>query len=82
MFYRTMDMGTGDDVEKIRKMEEELFLTFVKKEVEDEQGTWVGSVSNNRLADMKVAGIVKTSFKNSRTFKKECAPSYFVKKKV
>ena len=40
MFYRTMDMGTGDDVEKIRKMEEELFLTFVKKEVEDEQGTW------------------------------------------
>ena len=75
-------MGTGEDVDRIRKIEEELFFTFVKKEVETEQGTWVGSVKNNRLADMKVAGIVKTSFKNSRTFKKECAPSYFVKKKV
>ena len=75
-------MGTGDDVEKIRKMEEELFLTFVKKDVEDEQGTWVGSVSNNRLADTKVAGIVKTSFKNYERIKKECEPSYFVKKEV
>ena len=80
MFY--MDMGTGDDVEKIRKIEEELFLTFVKKEVEDEQGTWVGSVSNNRLADTKVAGIVRGSFKNYNKFKKECDPSYFVKKEV
>ena len=75
-------MGTGDDVEKIRKIEEELFLTFVKKEAEDEQGTWAGSVSNDRLADTKVAGIVKGSFKNYNKFKKECDPSYFVKKEV
>lgn len=75
-------MGTGDEVEKIRKIEEELFLTFVKKEVEDEQGTWAGVVSNNRLADMKVAGIVKSCFKNYNKVKKECDPSYFVKKEV
>ena len=75
-------MGTGDDVEKIRKMEEELFLTFVKKDVEDEQGTWVGSVSNNRLADTKVAGIVKTSFKNYEKTKKKFEPAFFVKKEI
>ena len=41
MFYRTMDMGTGEEVDRIRKIEKELFFTFVKKEVEAEQGTLV-----------------------------------------
>ena len=75
-------MSTGVEVDRIRKIEQELFVTFVKKEVEAEQGTWVGSVKNNRLADMKVAAIVRTSFKNYERIKKECEPSYFVKKEV
>ena len=75
-------MGTGEEVDRIRKIEEELFFTFVKKEVETEQGTWVGSVKNNRVADMKVAAIVKTSFKNYEKIKKKFEPAYFVKKEV
>ena len=75
-------MSTGVEVDRIRKIEEELFVTFVKKEVEAEQGTWVGSVDNNRLADRRVAAIVKTSFKNYEKTKKKFEPAFFVKKEV
>ena len=75
-------MSTGVEVDRIRKIEQELFVTFVKKEVEAEQGTWVGSVDNNRLADRRVAAIVKTSFKNYEKTKKKFEPAYFVKKEV
>ena len=75
-------MSTGVEVDRIRKIEEELFVTFVKKEVEAEQGTWVGSVENNRLADKRVAAIVKASFKNYERTKKKFEPAYFVKKEV
>ena len=75
-------MSTGVKVDRIRKIEEELFVTFVKKEVEAEQGTWVGSVDNNRLADRRVAAIVKTSFKNYEKTKKKFEPAFFVKKEV
>ena len=75
-------MSTGVEVDRIRKIEQELFGTFVKKEVEAEQGTWVGSVENNRLADKRVAAIVKTSFKNYERTKKKFEPAYFVKKEV
>ena len=75
-------MSTGVEVDRIRKIEEELFVTFVKKEVEAEQGTWVGSVDNNRLADKRVAAIVKTSFKNYEKTKKKFEPAFFVKKEV
>ena len=75
-------MSTGVEVDRIRKIEEELFVTFLKKEVEAEQGTWVGSVDNNRLADRRVAAIVKTSFKNYEKTKKKFEPAFFVKKEV
>ena len=75
-------MSTGVEADRIRKIEEELFVTFVKKEVEAEQGTWVGSVDNNRLADRRVAAIVKTSFKNYEKTKKKFEPAFFVKKEV
>ena len=75
-------MSTGVEVDRIRKIEEELFVTFVKQEVEAEQGTWVGSVDNNRLADKRVAAIVKTSFKNYEKTKKKFEPDFFVKKEV
>ena len=75
-------MSTCVEVDRIRKIERELFVTFVKKEVEAEQGTWVGSVENNRLADKRVAAIVKTSFKNYEKTKKKFEPAYFVKKEV
>jgi len=77
-----MDMSTGVEVDRIRKIEEVLFVTFVKKEVEAEQGNWVGSVDNNRLADRRVAAIVKTSFKNYERTKKKFEPAFFVKKEI
>ena len=75
-------MSTGVEVDRIRKIEEDLFVTFVKKEVEAEHGTWVGSVDNNRLADRRVAAIVKTSFKNYEKTKKKFEPAFFVKKEI
>ena len=75
-------MSTGVEVDRIRKIEQELFVSFVKKEVEAEQGSWIGSVENNRLADKRVAAIVKTSFKNYERIKKKFEPAYFVKKEV
>ena len=73
-------MSTGVEADRIRNIEEELFVTFVKQEVEAEQGTWVGSVENNRLADKRVAAIVKASFKNYERTKKKFEPDFFVKK--
>lgn len=72
-------MKMDHDADRLRKIEEDLFCTFVKKEVEAEQGAWVGSVDNNRLADSKVSAIVKTSFKNYEKTKKKGDPEYFVK---
>ena len=75
-------MSSGVEVDRIRKIEQDLFVSFVKKEVEAEQGSWIGSVENNRLADKRVAAIVKTSFKNYEKTKKKFEPAYFVKKEV
>ena len=77
-----MDMSSGVEVDRIRKIEQDLFVSFIKKEVEAEQGSWIGSVENNRLADKRVAAIVKTSFKNYEKNKKKFEPAYFVKKEV
>ena len=74
-------MEKNDEVDGLRKIEEEIFFAFVKKEVEDEQGPWVGSVLNNRLADMKVSGIVKASFKHYEKNRKKSDPQYFKFKK-
>ena len=68
---------------KLQSRNSQLWLRqLYEKEVEAEQGTWVGSVENNRLADKRVAAIVKASFKNYERTKKKFEPAYFVKKEV
>ena len=76
-----MDMEVNAVGDELRKVEEELFFNFVKKEVIAEQGAWVGSVGNNRLADIKVSGIVKSAFKNYEKTRQKSDPQYFVFKK-
>ena len=69
-----------DDGKRLRKIEEDLFFAFAKKEIEAEQGVWDGSVEHNRLADMKVSSIVKTSFKNYEKNRRKEDQQYFVVK--
>ena len=45
--------------------------------MEAELGPWTGSAEQNRLADYKIAGSVKNSFKNYEKNKKEYEQSYF-----
>ena len=73
-------MKMDEDAERLRKIEEDLFFTFIKKEVETEKGTWQGSLEENRLADTRVSEIVRKSFKNYEKTKKKFDPAYFVKK--
>ena len=66
-----------DDGDKLRDLEEELFTFFGKKEVEEQHGPWVGSYENNKLADLRISSIVKTSFKNYEKSKESYEPTFF-----
>ena len=47
---------------KIRDIEEGVFRK-TKKEVENSTGPWKGSMSQNKLSDVKISAIVRNSFK-------------------
>ena len=57
-----MDTELGDDGTKIRKVEEEMFMVTVKKEVEATMGPWRGTVEENKKADDLISRCVKSSF--------------------
>ena len=76
-FYRCVDTLAGTDGDHLREIEEKSFAHIFKKEVEAELGPWTGSAEQNRLADYKIAGSVKNSFKNYEKNKKEYEQSYF-----
>ena len=66
MLYRLLDGADvpPDDMNKIRAIENEVFLN-IKAEIEKETGqTWDGNKSVNKLADSKVARCFKKSFMN------------------
>ena len=58
-----VDSLTDDAGSKLRRIEEELFIEMVKFEVEAALGPWIGSVEQNRSADMKISRCVKSSFR-------------------
>ena len=60
-------MLSGEEGDKLRKIEEKMFTDLVKKEVEKEVGEWRGSKQENNLADFKIVMNVKSSF---RTYEK------------
>ena len=79
LFYRCVDsLVLGEEGEKLRKIEEEMFVTFIKQEVEEEiRGPWTGSKEQNRLADFKIALCVKSSFKVYEKTRQLFEKSYF-----
>lgn len=68
---------TGVAGNALRKTEEELFENFVKVEVEQEVGPWTGSKKQNKSADMKIAVIVKSSFRSYEKTRKSYEKGYF-----
>ena len=77
IFYRETDSLSGEAGENLRKTEEDIFKSLVKEEVEKEMGSWTGSEHQNKNADMKVAIIVKNSFRNYENNRKPYEDSYF-----
>ena len=76
-FYRCVDSLAGNDGDHLREIEEMSFAQIFKYEVEAELGSWTGSDEQNRLADYKIAGSVKNSFRNYEKTKKGYEQSYF-----
>ena len=78
-FYRTVDSLQGDEGEELRRIEENMFYQIVKQEVEEENGgSWFGSAHQHRIADMKISGYFKSSFKVYEKNKDERETQYFV----
>ena len=63
IFYRLVDTLKDEDGDLVRGIEEDLFMRFVKGDVETESGPWIGSSDQNKLSNMKVATMIRNSFK-------------------
>ena len=63
IFYRLVDTLKDEDGDLVRGIEEDLFMRFVKGDVETESGPWLGSSDQNKLSNMKVASMIRNSFK-------------------
>lgn len=67
----------GEDGDKLRAIEMDIFYDVVKQEVQQIHGSWKGSREENQMADMLIASLVKNSFKNYELNKKSYEPEYF-----
>ena len=63
-----MDSQADEDGDEIRAIEEELFET-IKGNVEKVTSSWIGSIEQNRMADQKIATLIRNSFKSYETTK-------------
>ena len=54
----------------------ELFQN-IQKEVEDCLGVWVGSPEQNHMADLKISGCIRNSFKNYELDSDDYKRQYF-----
>ena len=77
LFYRCVDTLASEDGKNLREIEERMFHELVKQEVVDKMGNWEGSVSQNGLADKKIAAAVRASFKNYESAKETYDESFF-----
>lgn len=64
-------------MDKLRKIESNLFMTTVKPQMVAEVGPWLGTKEQNHNADLKISMIVKSSFKVYERSRKDFEPSYF-----
>ena len=77
LYYREVDSKSGEDGDKLRKIEESLFFSQVKADVVEELGPWTGSVEQNSLADMKISKKIRTSFHSYEKNRNTCDVCYF-----
>ena len=77
IYYREVDSKSGEDGEKLRKIEESLFFSEVKANVVEELGPWTGSVEQNSMADMKISKNIKSSFRSYEKNRKKFDECYF-----
>ena len=71
-----MDSQANEDGDELRAIEEELFET-IKGNVEKVTRSWIGSVEQNRMADQKIATLIRNSFKSYETTKESSEKMMF-----
>ena len=67
----------SSDGDRLRNIEEMMFTSIIKQEVEVELGEWIGSCEQNKSADLKIAVAVRASLKNYEKSKESYEESYF-----
>ena len=76
-FYESVDSLPGSEGDKLRCIEERIFKNFVRKEVEERLGVWIGSFEQNNLGDWKTALCIKSSFKMYEKSKEKYEKCFF-----
>ena len=47
LFYRLIASRNDEDGERLRRIENKMFQELIRREVEDETGSWSGSIDQN-----------------------------------
>lgn len=76
-FYRLIDGSDLDEnVQRLRTIEAEVFTVIREDKVFGD--TWEGSLVQNKMADMKIAGAIRNSFRlYEKNKQKDIDPLYF-----
>jgi hypothetical protein len=78
IFYRTVDsLEDGENGNRLRRLEEQLFIEFARPLVEEALGCWTGSAIQNKSADVNISNYVKISFKAYEKTRESIQQSYF-----
>ena len=62
-FYRYVDTREDEKGDRLRTIEETVFIEYAKEEIEKKFGPWKGSKSENKKADAIIASYIKTCFR-------------------
>lgn len=67
MLYRLIDTKDGEEGDRIRKIEMQIFFAGIKEEVERIHGNWIGSHDQNAAADCKIASLLRSHLRSAKT---------------
>ena len=71
MLCRLIDTKDGEEGDRIRKIEMQIFFAGIKEEVEHIHGNWIGSQVQNAAADGKIAALLRSHLKTGKVQVKE-----------
>ena len=69
--YRLIDSKDGEEGERIRKIEMQIFFAGIKEDVEGIYGNWIGSHGQNAAADCKIASLMRSHLRSVKPLLKE-----------